>query len=48
MASVMGMALSMDVDGCPIDPGPVRALGIEPQPMTAAIAAMPGAHTTSA
>ena len=48
MASVMGMALSMDVDGCPIDPGPVRALGIEPRTMTAAIAAMPGARTSSA
>lgn len=47
-ASVMGMALSMDVDGCPIDPGPLRALGIEPRPMSAAIAAMPGARATSA
>jgi NADH dehydrogenase len=41
MASVMGMALSMDVDGCTIDPGPLRELGIEPRPMSDAIAAMP-------
>ena len=40
MASVMGMALSMDVDGCPVDPGTLRQLGIEPRPVTEAIAAM--------
>lgn len=43
IASVMGMALSMDVDGCQVDPGAVRELGIEPRPVTDRIAAMRGA-----
>lgn len=41
LASVMGMALSMDVDGCPVHPGSVRELGIDPRSMTDTIAAMP-------
>jgi NADH dehydrogenase len=47
-ASVMGMALSMDVDGLPVDAAPIRQLGIEPRPVSEAIAAMPGARTSSA
>jgi uncharacterized protein YbjT (DUF2867 family) len=48
MASVFGMALSMDVDGLSVDPEPLRRLGIEPRSTTAAIAALPRQRTSSA
>jgi|tagenome__1003787_1003787.scaffolds.fasta_scaffold20988520_1 uncharacterized protein YbjT (DUF2867 family) len=47
-ASVMGMSLSMDVDGLTVDAAPLRQLGIEPRTVTEAIAAMPGTRTASA
>lgn len=47
-ASVMAMSLSMDVDGLRVDAAAIRQLGIEPRPVTEAIAALPGARTSSA
>jgi NADH dehydrogenase len=47
MASVMGMALGMDIDGLAVDAAALRSLGIEPRPMTEAIAAMPGTRMSS-
>jgi uncharacterized protein YbjT (DUF2867 family) len=47
MASVLGMALSMDVDGLDVDPGPLRRLGIEPRSTTEAIAALPRQRTSA-
>jgi len=47
-ASVMGMALGMDIDGFAVDPAAWRQLGIEPRSMSEAIAALPGARTSSA
>jgi NADH dehydrogenase len=48
MASVLGMSLSMDLDGLPADAEPLRRLGIEPLSTTEAIASLPRRGTSSA
>jgi NADH dehydrogenase len=48
MASVLGLSLSMDVDGLVVDAEPLRRLGIEPRSTTEAIAALPSQRTSSA
>ena len=40
MASLMGMALSMDVDGCPVPADGIRELGIEPRPVADKLAVL--------
>jgi NADH dehydrogenase len=46
MASVLGLSLSMDVDGLVGDAEPLRRLGIEPRSTTEAIAALPRQRTS--
>jgi NADH dehydrogenase len=48
MASVLGLALNMDVNGVQADAEPLRRLGIEPRSTTEAIAALPRQRTPSA
>jgi hypothetical protein len=47
MASMLGLPLVMDVEGCTVPPDDLRALGIEPRSTTDAIAAMAGARVAS-
>jgi hypothetical protein len=42
------MALDLDVDGLVVDAAAIRQLGIEPRPVTGAIASMRGTRTPSA